>query len=122
MNEGASIVNVSSLASSRAFQGHSAYSVSKAGVDMLTKSMALELGAAGRKIRVNSVNPTVIMTRMGRENWSDPGKSKVLLDKIPLKRFGEVHEVIESILFLLSDRSSFINGTTMLLEGGYSVQ
>lgn len=122
MRDGGSIVNVSSLASSRAFQGHSAYSISKAGVDMLTKSLSLELGAEGRSIRVNSVNPTVILTKMGRENWSEPAKAQPLLDKIPMKRFGEVSEVIEPIVYLLSDKSSFINGTQMLIEGGYSVQ
>lgn len=122
MRDGGSIVNVSSLASSRAFQGHSAYSISKAGVDMLTKSLSLELGAEGRSIRVNSVNPTVILTKMGRENWSEPAKAHPLLDKIPMKRFGEVSEVIEPIVYLLSDKSSFINGTQMLIEGGYSVQ
>ena len=122
IRNGGSVVNVSSLASSRAFQGHSAYSISKAGVDMLTKSLALELGLEGRGIRVNSVNPTVILTRMGRENWSDPAKAKPLLDKIPMGRFGEVSEVINPIVFLLSDASSFVNGTNMLIEGGYSVQ
>lgn len=89
---------------------------------MLTKCFALELGSAGRNIRVNSVNPTVILTKMGRENWADPAKSKPLLDHIPMKRFGEVQEVIEPILYLLSDKSAFINGTSMLIEGGYSVQ
>lgn len=117
-----SIVNVSSLASSRAFANHSVYSISKAGVDLLTKSLALELGAEGRSIRVNSVNPTVILTKMGRENWSNPSKAKPLLDKIPMGRFGEVQEVIDPIVYLLSDQSSFINGTNMLIEGGYSVQ
>lgn len=119
IKDGGSVVNVSSLASSRAFQGHSAYSISKAGLDMLTKSLALEL--AGR-VRVNSVNPTVILTRMGRENWSEPSKAKPLLDKIPMARFGEVQEVIDPIVYLLSDQSSFVNGTSLLIEGGYSVQ
>lgn len=122
MTERGSIVNVSSLASSRAFQDHSIYSMSKAAVDILTKSLALELGAKGRLIRVNSVNPTVILTKMGRENWSDPKKAKPLLDKIPMNRFGEVQEVIDPIVYLLSEKSSFINGTSIVIEGGYSVQ
>ncbi|XP_052869161.1 L-xylulose reductase [Anopheles cruzii] len=117
MDSGASIVNVSSLASSKAFHGHCAYTMSKAAIDGLTKSLALELGP--RKIRVNSVNPTVILTRMGRDNWSDPAKADPLLAKIPLGRFGEVHEVVESIVYLLSDRSSFLNGHCLPLEGGY---
>ena len=117
INIGSSIVNVSSLAGLCAFQGHSLYSASKAGVDALTKSLAVELGP--RKIRVNSINPTVILTRMGRENWSDPAKADPLLNKIPLRRFGEVKEVVDPIIFLLSDNSSFINGTMLPIEGGF---
>uniref|UniRef100_A0A1B0GKY6 Ketoreductase domain-containing protein n=1 Tax=Lutzomyia longipalpis TaxID=7200 RepID=A0A1B0GKY6_LUTLO len=114
---GGSIVNVSSLASLRSFQGHAVYSASKAAVDSITRSLALELGP--RNIRVNSVNPTVILTRMGRENWSDPSKAKPLLDNIPLHRFGEVSEVVDTIIYLLSDKSSFMTGHSLPLEGGY---
>lgn len=117
LNDGASIVNISSLAGLCAFQGHSVYSASKAALDALTKSLAVELGP--RKIRVNSVNPTVILTRMGRENWSDPQKAGPLLSKIPLGRFGEVREVVEPVIYLLSDNSSFINGTLLPVEGGF---
>lgn len=116
LNDGASIVNISSLAGLCAFQGHSVYSASKAGLDALTKSLAVELGP--RKIRVNSINPTVILTRMGRENWSDPAKADPLLQRIPLRRFGEVKEVVDPIVYLLSDSSSFINGTCLPIEGG----
>lgn len=114
---GSSVVNVSSLASKVGIVGHSVYSATKAAVDSLTKSLALEWGP--RNIRVNSVNPTVIMTKMGRENWSDPAKSTPLLNNIPLHRFGEVSEVVDAIVFLLSDKSSYINGTCLPLEGGY---
>jgi L-xylulose reductase len=117
LNDGASIVNISSLAGLRAFYGHSVYSASKAGLDALTKSLAVELGP--RKIRVNSVNPTVILTRMGRENWSEPSKAKPLLSKIPLGRFGEVKEVVDPVIYLLSDQSSFINGHCLPIEGGF---
>lgn len=117
LNDGCSIVNLSSLAGLTAFGGHSVYSMSKAGLDMLTKSLTVEL--APRKIRCNSVNPTVILTRMGRENWSDSSKAQPLLDRIPLRRFGEVSEVVKPILFLLSDESSYINGISMPIEGGY---
>lgn len=96
---------------------HSVYSASKAAVDSLTKSLALELGP--RKIRVNSVNPTVVLTQMGRANWSDPAKSGPLLAAIPLRRFAELNEVVEPILYLLSDFSSFVNGHAMPIEGGY---
>ncbi|XP_053676736.1 L-xylulose reductase [Anopheles nili] len=117
MGPGSSIVNVSSLAGLKAIHGHCVYSMSKAAVDGLTKNLALELGS--RKIRVNSVNPTVILTRMGRENWSDPAKADPLKAKIPLGRFGEVDEVVAPIVYLLSDQSSFINGHSLPVEGGF---
>lgn len=117
MAPGSSIVNVSSLAGISAIQGHSVYSATKAAVDMLTKSMALEFGP--KNIRVNSVNPTVILTKMGRDNWTDPAKADPLLNKIPLHRFGEVEEVVEPIIYLLSNKSSFINGTCLVIDGGF---
>lgn len=110
---------VSSLAASRSFDGHTAYSATKAAVDSLTRSLALELGP--RKIRVNSVNPTVVLTKMGRENWSDAAKADPLLSHIPQRRFCEVHEVVDAIIYLLSKKSSFVNGHHLNLEGGYSV-
>lgn len=117
LNSGASIVNISSLAGLKAFHGHTAYCMSKAGLDALTRSLALEFGA--RKIRVNSINPTVILTRMGRENWSDPVKAEPLLGKIPLGRFGEVKEVVDPVVWLLSEESSYVNGSCLPVEGGY---
>lgn len=117
INDGGCIVNVSSVASLRAFANHSAYSASKAGVDALTKSFALELGP--RKIRVNSVNPTVVLTAMSIPNWSDPAKSDPLLNRIPFHRFAELKEVSEPIIYLLSDKSPFINGHCIPIEGGY---
>lgn len=117
MKSGSAIVNVSSLASLVGVQAHSIYSASKSALDSLTRSLALELGP--RNIRVNSVNPTVILTRMGRKNWSSPSKADPLKANIPLGRLGEVNEVVEPIIFLLSDKSSFINGHCLPIEGGY---
>lgn len=67
------IVNISSQCSQRAVTNHSVYCSTKGALDMLTKVMALELGP--HKIRVNAVNPTVVMTHMGQANWSDPCKT-----------------------------------------------
>ncbi|XP_004518815.1 L-xylulose reductase [Ceratitis capitata] len=116
---GSSIVMVSSLAASRSFDGHTIYSATKAALDSLTRSLALELGP--RQIRVNSVNPTVVLTKMGRDNWSDEKKSGPLLAHIPLNRFCEINEVIDGIAYLLSSKSTFVNGHHLNLEGGYSV-
>nr|KAF6295446.1 dicarbonyl and L-xylulose reductase [Myotis myotis] len=86
-------------------------------MDMLTKVMALELGP--HKIRVNTVNPTVVMTPMGKANWSDPLKAKAMLDRIPLGRFAEVQNVVDVILFLLSDQSSMTTGSAVPVDGGF---
>ncbi|XP_019357253.1 PREDICTED: L-xylulose reductase [Gavialis gangeticus] len=111
------IVNVSSQASQRALQGHTVYCSTKSALDMLTKMMALELGP--HKIRVNAVNPTVVMTDMGRVNWSEPQKAGAMLSRIPLGRFAEVDDVVNSILFLLSDQSAMTTGALLPVDGGF---
>lgn len=84
---------------------------------MITQVMALELGPHG--IRVNCVNPTVVLTDMGRLGWSEPQKAKSMLDKIPMGRFAEVGEIVDAVLFLLSDRASMINGVYLPVDGGF---
>ncbi|KAG6442345.1 L-xylulose reductase [Manduca sexta] len=112
-----SIVNISSQASKAALRDHVVYCASKGAVDAMTRVMALELGEHG--IRVNSVNPTVIMTELGRKVWSEPSKSEGMLSKIPLGRFGEVQEVVTAILFLLGDGASMISGVQLPVDGGF---
>ncbi|CAF2628652.1 unnamed protein product [Rotaria sp. Silwood2] len=112
-----SIVNVSSQAAAAALKYHSLYCSSKAAVDGLTRVMALELGS--HQIRVNSIQPTVVLTDMGRIAWSDEKKAAGMLSKIPLNRFAEVEDVVEPIIFLLSDKSKMINGTCLPIDGGF---
>ncbi|XP_003978023.1 L-xylulose reductase isoform X2 [Takifugu rubripes] len=114
---GGSIVNVSSQASQCALRDHTIYCATKAALDMLTKMMALELGP--HKIRVNSVNPTVVMTEMGRLAWSEPEKASAMTSRIPLGHFAEVEDVVNTILFLLSDKSKMTNGVTLPVDGGF---
>ncbi|XP_031840605.1 L-xylulose reductase [Nomia melanderi] len=112
-----SIVNVSSQASQAALRDHSVYCATKGAVDMLSKTMALELGP--HNIRVNTVNPTVVMTEMGKIGWSNPEKAQTMINKIPLGRFAEVDEVVDAIVYLLSDRSSMISGVQLPVDGGF---
>nr|XP_022317238.1 L-xylulose reductase-like [Crassostrea virginica] len=116
--DGGSIVNVSSVASSRALDQHIAYCASKAALDSMTKVMALELGK--HKIRVNSVNPTVTWTDMAAFAWSDPAKSGPMLAKIPMGKFVEVEDVVNTVVFLLSDKSAITTGQHIVLDGGLS--
>lgn len=117
--EGGSIVNLSSQASQAAIKDHASYGASKAGLDHLTRVMALELGP--HNIRVNAVNPTVILTPMGETVWGDPIKGGPMLAKIPLGRFGKPIHVADTVAFLLSDQASMIHGVTLPVDGGYLV-
>jgi len=114
--KGGAIVNVSSQASVVGLKDHVAYCASKGGMDQLTRTMALELGP--HNIRVNSVNPTVVLTELGKEAWGKPEVGGPMKEKIPLKRFAEPHEVAEPVLFLLSDQASMINGVILPIDGG----
>ncbi len=111
------IVNVSSVSSMIGLPDHTAYCASKGALDALTRAMAVELGPHG--IRVNSVNPTVTLTPMAVKAWSDPAKAEGMLNRIPLGRFVQPEEVADTILFLLSDRSSMVNGVTLMVDGGF---
>ena len=93
------------------------YNVAKAGLDMVTKQFALELGP--HQIRVNSVNPTwILVDRVKEEMASNPDRPETALRLIPLGRFGEVREAVEPIMYLLSEHSSMVTGTTHLVDGG----
>lgn len=115
--KGGSIVNVSSQASHVALPNHTTYCTSKGALDLLTQMMALELGPY--QIRVNAVNPTVVMTDMGRQAWEDPEKGKPMLNRIPQGKFAEVEDVVRPIMFLLSDQSDMINGIRLPIDGGF---
>lgn len=113
------IVNVSSKASSRVLKNLIVYCTSKAAVDQLTRSLAYELGP--HKIRVNAVNPTVVMTAMGRLLWTDPAVGDPMRARIPLGRFADEIDVVNAVLYLLSDSAAMINGVTLPVDGGFLV-
>ena len=112
-----SIVNVSSMSSFQALPDHAAYAASKAGLDQLSKVMAVELGPHG--IRVNSINPTVVMTEMGKRAWSDPSKGGPMLARIPLQRFAECEDIASVVCFVLSDAAGMLNGLALRVDGGF---
>ena len=114
-----SIVNVSSMASFQALHNHAAYCASKAGLDQLTAVMAVELGE--HRIRVNSVNPTVVLTEMGKRAWSDPVKGGPMLARIPLGRFAECEDIASVVCFLLTEGAAMLNGLALRIDGGFLV-
>jgi len=111
-----SIVHISSQASKVYIPAHTAYSTSKAALDNLTKNMACELGPHG--IRVNAVNPTVVMTELAKQYWGDPAKAKTMIPRIPLRQFAEWDDVVKAVTYLLSDDAKMITGVCMPVDGG----
>ncbi|EFA08233.1 L-xylulose reductase [Tribolium castaneum] len=111
------IVNISSQASKAALLNHSLYCATKGAVDAFTRAVALEFGPCN--IRINCVNPTVVMTDLGRKIWSDPKMGGPMLAKIPLNRFAEIEDVVDGVLFLLSDKAQMITGSCVPIDGGF---
>jgi NAD(P)-dependent dehydrogenase (short-subunit alcohol dehydrogenase family) len=110
-----SIVNVTSLVGSRAhpFAGV-AYAASKAGLNALTRELAFELGAKG--VRANAIAPGEIRTSI-----LSPGTDELVAREVPMRRLGEPREVAETIHFLCSEASSYINGAEIHIDGGQHV-
>ncbi len=114
---GGAIVNTASIAGHIGIPTASAYVASKHGVLGLTKSAALEYAA--RRIRVNAVCPGYVQTGMTSD--IDAERVAQIVAKVPLRRLGESHEIAEMVLWLLSERASFVTGAGMTLDGGTTV-
>ncbi|MCT8990565.1 SDR family oxidoreductase [Chelativorans sp. SCAU2101] len=119
-----SIVNMSSVQSLKGFHGWAAYAAAKGGINALTQQTALELAPAG--IRVNAVAPGTIMTPLNEKVFREAADPDDLIrrwnEAHPLGRFGEADEVAEAVLFLASDRASFITGDIVRVDGGLVVK
>jgi NAD(P)-dependent dehydrogenase (short-subunit alcohol dehydrogenase family) len=111
------IINMSSQAGSVALRGEPIYCMSKAAIDHLTRCLANEWGRYN--ITVNAVAPTFIWTDGTRPALSDPAFLQQTIDKIPLGRIGEPREVAGAVVFLASPAASLVNGTILLVDGGW---
>ncbi|MCK9282813.1 MAG: SDR family oxidoreductase [Rhodocyclaceae bacterium] len=114
---GGSIINIASILGSVGFATAPAYTASKHGVVGLTKAAALEYSAQG--IRVNSVGPAFISTAMTSDLRNDPDINTMLVGSHPIGRLGRTEEVAELVLWLSSDKASFITGAYYPVDGGY---
>ena len=110
-------MNISSVFGIRGGIGQSAYCASKGALDAMTRAAAVEL--AGKKIRFNTVSPGFIDTEM-TAGFDEKFRSECIA-KIPMKRFGKPEEVAELAAFLISDRSEYITGQSLVIDGGMSV-
>jgi glucose 1-dehydrogenase len=110
------IINISSVHEELPFPHFASYCMSKGGLKMMTRNLAIELAPFG--ITVNSVAPGAIETPINKNLLTNPSQLKALLDNIPLKRLGQPRDVAEAVAFLASDKSDYITGTTIFVDGG----
>ena len=99
--------------------GHANYAASKGGVMLLMKSMAQEL--APFRIRVNSVGPGAIRTPINRAAWSNPEAYAALMKLVPYERIGEPEDIAQAVVWLASDASDYVTGTTLFVDGGMTL-
>ena len=119
--EGGAIVNISSYAAFRGQPFNTAYAAAKGGVNVLTQSSSYEYASKG--VRINAVSPGVIRTP-GVEKYFEeqPKAAEALKRAAPMKRLGEPSEIAEAVVFLCSDRASYITGQILSVDGGIAVK
>lgn len=117
--KGGNIINISSVHQRIPKPHYLAYAASKAGIEMMTKTMALEL--AGRNIRANLVAPGAILTEMNHELIESKREMESIIKKIPMGRVGNAEEVANIVEFLASDKASYVTGTTFFVDGGMTL-
>jgi glucose 1-dehydrogenase len=110
------IINISSVHEELPFPHFSSYCASKGGVKMLTRNLSIEL--APLNITINNIAPGAIETPINKNLLNDPEKLKSLLENIPLRRLGKPEDVASIAAFLASEESSYVTGTTFVVDGG----
>jgi glucose 1-dehydrogenase len=113
------IICMSSVHQTIPWAGHVNYATSKGGVSMLMKSMAQELGK--HKIRVNGIAPGAIKTPINRSAWDTPEAEAKLLELIPYERVGEPLDIAKAAVWLASDDSDYVHGSTLFIDGGMTL-
>lgn len=113
---GGKIINISSVHDVQPLRDRAIYSISKGGMMMLVKSLALEL--AEHNIHVNGISPGAILTDMNRKHLTEPARRARMLDRIPLKRIGDPEDIVGAAVFLGSSESDYVTGTTIYVDGG----
>ncbi|GMU23643.1 MAG: 3-oxoacyl-ACP reductase [Phycisphaerae bacterium] len=115
-----SIINVASMLGMVGLADRPGYTASKGGLVQLTRTMALEVAAHG--VRVNALCPGPIVTEINTPVLGNPEANAFFLQRIPLGRWGQPHEVGPAAVFLASDASSFMTGATLVIDGGWTAQ
>ncbi|MDF2724737.1 MAG: short-chain dehydrogenase [Paenibacillus sp.] len=117
---GGSIINTSSVGGTVAFAAHPAYNAAKGGLNLLAKNLALDYGKY--QIRVNCISPGIIETPLTQANLQDPEKHERLLSRCFTGRIGQPNDIAQAALFLASDESSFVTGTNLYVDNGWTAR
>ena len=121
-----SIINVSSMASYQALSGVMGYSVAKAGIDNFTRWMAVEMARKHGAVRVNAIAPGFFVSEQNRAVLIKPDgtfseRAQKIVARTPMGRFGKPEELVGAVIWLCSDAASFVTGTVIPIDGGFSV-
>jgi NAD(P)-dependent dehydrogenase (short-subunit alcohol dehydrogenase family) len=114
------VINLGSIMSVISLPGRVSYASSKAAILGMTRTLALEWAAKG--VTVNAICPGPFATDMNRQLMNDPVKYKDFIARIPMGRWGELHEIAGCALFLASDAASYVTGSALFVDGGWTVQ
>lgn len=113
-----SIINISSASADPALSKAFAYSAAKAGIRNLTQNLGREWGPKG--VRVNAIRPGFFPTEWNRKNFITPEREQAILNHTPMNRFGDPQELVGAAIFLASSASSFVTGSEVIVDGGFS--
>ncbi len=114
------VINLGSIMAVISLPGRAPYAASKAAVLGLTRTLALEWATKG--VTVNAICPGPFATEMNRQLLNDPAKYRDFVSRIPMGRWGELHEIAGAALFLASDAASFVTGSALFVDGGWTAQ
>jgi NAD(P)-dependent dehydrogenase (short-subunit alcohol dehydrogenase family) len=114
------IINMGSILSVIGIAGRAPYGSAKAGLLNLTRVLALEWATQG--VTVNAICPGPFATDMNKPLLNDPEKYKAFVAKIPMGRWGELHEIAGAAVFLASDAASYVTGSALFVDGGWTAQ
>src|SRR6185295_6116936 len=114
------VINLGSILGAVGLAGRAPYASAKAGVINLTRVLALEWAAHG--VTVNAICPGPFATEMNRQLLNDPAKYKAFVEKIPMGRWGDLQEIAGAVVFLASEAASFVTGSALFVDGGWTAQ
>jgi NAD(P)-dependent dehydrogenase (short-subunit alcohol dehydrogenase family) len=114
------VINLGSIMSVISLPGRTPYATSKAAIIGLTRTLALEWAGSG--VTVNAICPGPFATEMNRQLLNDPAKYRDFVARIPLGRWGELHEITGAAVFLASDAASYVTGSSLFVDGGWTAQ